>query len=314
MSSTKINLNQLDGNVYTEDNLVGGNNISLTDKIISGGIDEDTIMMLHFDSNLTDSSQYSSTLSSSIDYTDRTSYVDGKFNKCFRIGKWGTGVRLNNQNAVFQEFSGDITLDFWHRFNNSSKQYTMFDVQSKYVSGYNKTPIYFCLERGEYGTYKLYIYNSASQYAATIELEDYINTSDFNHYAVTFDHTTSKVRFFINGVTVYNDIVNDISYNYSAGFYSGNFEGNGNYDNSIVDIDEYRISKCLRWESDFSDNLPDKPYSSDSTTVKAINSNNSVQSIDVKTMLALSQTAYDALTTKDPNTFYVIVEDSDESL
>lgn len=51
-----------------------------------------------------------------------------------------------------------------------------------------------------------------------------------------------------------------------------------------------------------------------SLTDKTINSSNSVQSTNVKTMLALSQTVYDALTTKDPNTFYVIVEDSDESL
>lgn len=296
MSTTKLNSNQLDSSVYTQSNLVAGTNISLTDEL-----DTDALLLLHFDDNFNDSSSYNveakGYTGGGAETTLTGTFIDAKFGKGLKTTSVYARYYHNKKQLIASK--KEATIEFWIKKVNitSSASMTCSSGNSLHWIISGDTLSFYCIPFTDdyYGKQDIDISS--------------VNSDSFFH--VAFTYKSGIITIYINGVSKWTrDFSTFWDYYFDASRIRDyvSILGAGTDDGVI---DEFRFSDIARWTSNFT--VQSAPYSV-STGIKKINSSNSVQSIDVKNMLALSQTAYDALTTKDPNTFYIIVEDGDESL
>lgn len=260
--------------VYTEDNLVGGTNISIDDGVITGGIDANTLACFHLNDSWADASQYGSTGTSGYDSTSGT-WVDGKFGKAFS-GIFTTAFR--NSAAPIQYVTNALTVDFWGKIANGN--------------GFQ-----FILNKNMYGTalctltFTRFLYPEAStntkfkitglaqtaqmgNFAATVDA-GYDLTDAFHHYALCIDTTKNTTKFFIDGVLLYSGASIPLGTYESNAYFSFYPPSSTSYDSLY--IDEFRISNVARWDSNFS--VPTAPYDNSTRNVKKINNTMSEPSV-----------------------------------
>ena len=311
MSSTKINLNQLDGNVYTQDNLVAGNNITLEDKVIEP-VDEYTQMLVHFNDSVEDVSPNHFTPTNT---NWQATYVPGKFGKAFSNytvapASYSDMIRLRkaNQSEYIDISETGMTMEYWYYvdYDNTQGGDSFIALQ-----GFEDS---FTIQPQALGNN---IFNGFAISAGPIEnisiskadAQLYLINEDWNHICMTYS-PGEYIKVYLNG---------HLAKNIPSSQFPSTFENkiremllSTGLTTNLFLIDEFRASNCIRYNED-TFTVPTQPFSVPKT-VKAINSSNSVQSTNISNIVTLTQVEYDTLTTKDPNTFYVIVEDSDESL
>lgn len=350
-STTTSNGESSGGNitgVYTEENLVAGEGIEIRDESSSGGIDEDTLLCLHFDNNANDSSTYVDSLNNSsltLEYSQTAKFGDAS---CYSI----SGVITNN---VFTSVSDALTIDFWVNKN------------------INENTAGTQISWGTNGGFGFAAYGSGSQSQFYVSINnDYIYwpfdydssllNNSWNHLAGVFSKNEEGyivARLFVNGHKVLEETTPNTMFSPEGEDMSQiHFITGGG-------IDEFRISKKAVWTEDFTPNS--SQYSADSGEQKksinvdlsdinlsgsnvnvtythdfeevTTNLNSFASSVDadlsnltelvdnaitpetignylptnvvtgtgITQIVRLTQTEYDALVTKDENTFYVIV-------
>lgn len=231
--------------VYTEENLVAGEGIEIRDESSSGGIDEDTLLCLHFDNNVNDSSTYADSLNNSsltLEYSQTTKFGDAS---CYSIN----GTIINN---VFASVSDALTIDFWVNKNINE------NIAGTQISW------------GANGGFGFAAYGSGSQSQFYVSINnDYIYwpfdydssllNDSWNHLAGVFSKNEEGyivARLFVNGHKVLEETTPNTMFSPEGEDMSRiNFITGGG-------IDEFRMSKKAVWTEDFTPNS--SQYSADS--------------------------------------------------
>lgn len=208
----------------------------------SGGIDEHTLLMLHFDGNMNDSSIYGRSPLSG----NRVSYVSGKFGNAFYVNTLASYIRFDKSWFIELFRTGIYTIDFWSRYITGEGNWASFmGIDDGTVNGFVCNCQYGHVF--QYGTYNnLMISDSLSGLNIT--------NGSWHHYAIVSDG--SNVHLYVNGNKVTSAAIKSVSFLSTdltiGGRTSNNNVPNGNY------LDEFRISNIVRWTGNFTP--PTKPY------------------------------------------------------
>lgn len=230
---------ELPDNVYTEDNLIAGENVTITEVLPEGGIDEHTLACWHFDTDNVDVVNGIS-LGSSVE----TSFF-----------KFAQGCSLGN---VYQTY---INLPF----SFGSTQDFSFDLWYLRYASNGDGEIGFKDGKGYYHTMWFYInYLGQVQCRHNGTLSEVVATIPQGKWAHLYAHhkaETNTYEYFIDGKKVYSAVdetlFGDRSQFSIASYYTAY-------------KDEVRISDCIRWDEDFTP--PTEPYTlATGPTKKAIN-------------------------------------------
>lgn len=236
------------------------NLVDAIDSIPSGPIppDENTLLLLHLDSDYVDSSTYNRTPSAT---NPTLNYVDGKFSKALNGISNAQGIITYN--SLYNIVENDFTIDFW-----------FYPYQFASSSAGNGRPIMGCYKRNawevqwrvfvsEYqGNMKKWGFGYADgtntfQLSSTTELTQGL----WYHLAVTYDNTTKKMVLFVNGTKNAEATLNFTMTSPTTAtrqtFSVGNWFSNYAYQPNGY-IDEVRISDIVRYTENFTP--PIEPY------------------------------------------------------
>lgn len=222
-------------NVYTQDNLVAGANISITE-VAQPLIDENTLHLCHFNDSVADE------ISGQSDFPNSNLvYLSGKFDK-------SRGFNSTSFTAVAPQinFNQDTTVDFWlapltgagnvaelSRINASSSSSGAYFL--KFYNPGGSTP-------------KIQIGADFSGTGSNVDIQ-WPNTTfswgSFFHVVFEKDVTNSVVYLFVNGKKAYEH-----AHTSSIGNVTLYGRTNGS-DTDGTAFDEFRISNVVRWYTDF---------------------------------------------------------------
>lgn len=222
-------------------------NVAVLNGGVSGGLDGDTVLLLHFNNNLTDSSLTTphTPVGNNISYSSGTKKF-GSHALYINSGVSSPSVTISDD-ADFSFGDKNFTIDFWCYPASTNTCYYF----TKWVDGNNLIQIYSgssllyaTLYSG--GTYIL-LYSGAASMP--------INT--WYHVALTV--LNNNVYLFLNGQLVDNDVFTPTLNIGSADLVIG--DATSSLTNSFY-MDEFRISMTARYTSDFT--VPSGEYSSGS--------------------------------------------------
>ena len=244
-------------NVYTQDNLIAGKNVTFEDKKITVGLDDNTIALFHFDNSILDSSNHkNSGIYDYSSYLEEFDFPEGKFGKALNVTS-GNYENIFYKNDAFTT-ADSFTLDYWTYLR---PVYTGNCEVSVRINNDNDAIRTFAYHYG--GNKYLYINTNSGQtiYEATC---DELKLNDWNHYAVQVDNKNT-CKIFINGKLIATVNTNVLSV---SSIYKLNVTVTGD-----SYIDEVRLSNVVRYDGDFTPET--KAYSdvSETKTVKAVNAN-----------------------------------------
>ena len=214
----------------------------MTKKIIeeSGGIDEHTLLMLHFDGNAVDSSPYNRQPKR----INAGSYYQGMFGRAIYIGPDLSAYISYDRSWFVNLFrTGEYTIDFWYKYQYGDGNWGSFcSIDDGTVNGF------VC--NAQYGRYVQYgIYNDL-----IIGYSSGMDDGDWHH--VAFVSHSGTVTLYIDGRAVDSGATKNVSFPNQDFVIGGRTIGtNVNNENYL---DEFRISDIARWTSDFTP--PVKPY------------------------------------------------------
>ena len=239
---------EIPDNVYTEDNLIAGENVTFDKK---SGTDDNTVALFHFDGNAKDAVSGNELSESPVIATE---------------GKFGTGclkARENWFNSVSFAKSIDpkttpFTLEFWHKQVKGSTAGTWGDETTIVLAptAPNNTATktnwvgLFMLPDGTNNKIQLQIGDSR---LGEFRTNNYTTLGEYNHYALTWDPSTQYFKLYMNGTYVDK---------YQYYYYSslpvlggiGMFKyTTGTDDNTVAQayIDELRFSDTVRYTGNF---------------------------------------------------------------
>ena len=226
MAETTLNKNQAGSGIWTEDSLIAGDNISIT-QIPQALIDENTVELLHFDNNTIDTITNTDVLSSSpassyISYSDSMN----NFGKCVLT----TQQTSFTSNLSIDPYTSSCTIDFWVKPNNQSG-FCGVCVTSDTLAG-----------RIGFDSYNsLYIGADVAGDALSWVWSVPSNIGKWSHLAFVNDITNSKSYIFLNG-NLLGSWTRSLRKNPIIGL------------STILTtsfVDEFRISNVARWTSNF---------------------------------------------------------------
>lgn len=223
---------------YNQDNLIAGNNVTITEVLPEGGIDEHTLACWHLDGNYTNAVQNSNWQ----DFGNNTK--SGQLNTDFY--KFGSasweGYASTITTAGYHDARYSFTLDLWaQKYNTNGTGWTSFGfIDNNDTGGFG-----FKLN---FGVNNNLIRLAGDKLVSTVEVDltDFgINSGDtyFHHYALTYDKEIEKVALFVDGKQVATANVTPNSVFTEAlrvAYRYGNFR-----------IDEVRLSDVVRYTKDF---------------------------------------------------------------
>ena len=236
----------------------GIGSIVITTQVEPSPIDQNTLLLLHFDNDYTDYSPYERTPKAT---GGTINYVTGEFSNALNASSQQQGIITYSD--LSNIVTSDFTIDFW--FNPQS-----FVASS---SG-NGRPIIGAFQRNiwqvqwrvfvtEYqGNAKKWGFGYADgtntyQLSSTTELTQYT----WQHLAVTYDNSTKKMELYLNGVKDAEDTLNftmqDAAVASQRVLSIGNWFNNYGYQPNGY-IDEVRISNVVRYTENFTP--PNEPY------------------------------------------------------
>lgn len=267
--------------VYTEDNLVGGTNISLDNSYSGGGIDPDTLACFHFDDSVVNASSYATEDTyqgegGSVDLrTDSTvAYINGKFDKAISVSSENSDNHFI-LNPNYLSYYDEITFEFWLKYKSlqiNATQVGLYGQSGQYTGGWNFMSLYP-------GGATSYLWVSTvgglnSNRQLTNEEQSYVN-NDWNHLALCCKKGVFT-KFYINGHLIINDTTHTSLSNYQ--FDPAEAKLNVLFFDPNCGIDEIRLSKTLRYTGDTFE-VPNAPFSTSYTTIKKINNTMSAPSV-----------------------------------
>lgn len=242
----------------------GIESIQINTNVTPQPIDENTLLLLHFDNGYKDDSSYNRSVSGtepSISY-----YLNGKFGNCFDLTDSTKGLLYFDDIKSF--FIDTFTIDFWiypKSFSASSSGHGR-PIMGDYLR--NQWWVYWSIHIGQYQT-------NAKKWGIKYEQDDgengfvlYSNTeleaNTWQHLAITYDKATKKVCLFTNGIkdgetTIPAEMIpptvgGDAPYTFTI----GNWMNNRYQYPPLSYIDELRISNVIRYTENFTP--PDEPY------------------------------------------------------
>lgn len=224
---------------YGPDNLAAGNGIEIKELPKAGGIDQHTLAVWHFDD---DNDPYSPVPASS--------YFQGNLNSASAVStqaKFGNkSLELSASGSYFGAvvrnwdlFSGDFTLDFWHRIGNNLGV-TICGLTSDQIN-FDVRNFPFKISSGSLGNYS----NNRLK-INDVELNQEVEEpkNQWNHIAVTFKQSTSTVTLYLNGELYGSTVLSSVpSGACNLTFYQQS--ANTQY------VDEVRVSDTVRYTGDF---------------------------------------------------------------
>ncbi len=235
------------------DSAIASAAFTITELPPPSGNDEFTKLLLHLDSDFSDSSSSNKTPTAnggiSIDTTD------------FKFGPGSAGFDGSNDHLTFPDSpdwafgTEDFTIDFWYQHNTNVMQ----TIASQSPNSSNQWRLFFESAGGPRLFFQLYSGGSVPITFETGQLT--LTTGDWYHFAVV--RSGNEFKIFKDGIQTGSTHTNSTSIPDIAGTlnigniaYCGCWSVSGN-------IDELRISKGIaRWTTDFSNDLPTAPYAS----------------------------------------------------
>ena len=229
---------ELPDTVYTQDNLVAGDNIEIKEVVNPNIIDENCILCMHFDNDNKDSSLYS-------DLSDSTGLTT-QYNS---TSKFGTASAYVNAGAVyspkFVEINNEVTIDFWaHTSLNPNGSGAQVNIGNFSFAAY-----------GSFSQPQFYLQLNSNSIKWPHNYDVSLIKEGWNHFAGVFlkdENGQIVYRFFVNGKKVLQDASGQYAY------------FSNDYDLSFMNfvagygIDEFRVTKKAVWLDDFIP--PTEPY------------------------------------------------------
>lgn len=269
MAETKINKNQAGEGIYTQDNLIAGDNISITAET-SGGAD--TLLLCHFNDSMNDSSSREVVAEgyTSADYgplpIDAT-YVTGKFGKALNNTDYRYARYYHNDYQTELETSNEATIDFWILKDPNNYGYS---YMTKLNINNTTDMTLFCYSSSVFAIYDPVFGGSLDN--SDIDISS-VTENTYFHIAMVYKNSVLKV--YLNGVLQKTGTYNP-SYLTCKG-YIGLLAGVN------ATIDELRVSSVARWDSDFIP--PSDPYGGSTPTGRYLINN--TQDISSKANVSL---------------------------
>uniref|UniRef100_A0A6H1ZA87 Putative baseplate wedge initiator n=1 Tax=viral metagenome TaxID=1070528 RepID=A0A6H1ZA87_9ZZZZ len=229
--------------------LSDSSNVATMVRTSTGTADANTMLLLHLENNVTDSSPTTAHTVTNNNVTFSSSiYKVGSYSALFN----GTSAYLTIPDNDDFDFSGGTwTIDFWMYMTPQANRTIYYQGTDSthyfkiYISG-GSAPLYN-------GTLKVDIVNTST----VVQLQ---STTMFNSswYHVAVVESGNSYYLFINGSLVHSVSDTDRAQNYSGSVYIGSTSTPDCYFEGY--IDEFRISSSARWTSNFT---PDTtPYGS----------------------------------------------------
>jgi hypothetical protein len=229
---------ELPDNVYTQDNLVAGDNIEIKEVVNPNVIDENCILCMHFDNDNKDSSLYS-------DLSDSTGLTT-EYNS---TSKFGTASAYVNAGAVyspkFAEINNELTIDYWaHTSLNPNAAGAQVSIGNFGFSAL-----------GSFSQPQFYLQLNSNSIKWPFNYDVSLIKEGWNHFAGVFlkdENGQIVYRFFVNGKKVLQETSGQYAY------------FSNDYDLSFINflvgygIDEFRVTKKAVWLDDFIP--PTEPY------------------------------------------------------
>lgn len=239
--------------VWTQDNLIAGNNTTFTPVVDPYSITSDTLVCLPFDGNTTDLSNYAADTTVRYDGTYTNFNADGKFNQCGYIAGYHGFIYIKNSNIFNND---ELMIDFWSK---CSLEHGLFYFDLIKIEGNSTTTYYNRFSFNMPGTLDLG-YNRNNFDTTNISS---LGTT-WHHYAISIKKN-NYIKVFIDGHIV--KTYTDDSSGYISNFTEANAIALGV--GSYTYFDEFRISKKCLWETDFT--APTLAYTRSTTSAYQIN-------------------------------------------
>lgn len=244
----------LPDNVYTQDNLIAGDNVTFSDKKITVGLDDNTIALFHLDDNVLDSSNHkNSGVYSGV--TTPASYIEGKFGKAINV------VKSNNESFYYKNdaftTTNSLTLDYWCYLRNMNpnimSSINIWDQST--IAKMLCDCLIFCSDGNKY------IVTRSQNGVVYDGICNELKMEDWNHLAIQIKGNIWEI--FVNGKLIKTTSENAVEITQIGKI--GIASAGEQY------IDEVRLSNVIRYDGDFTPET--KAYSdvSETKTVKAVN-------------------------------------------
>ena len=258
--------------VYTQSNLLAGNGIEIVNEPVEGGIDEHTLACWHFDEdfNATNLSgiipdiTYENTASQTLD-SSTFKFSPGSLKRT--ASGFFTAINSN----IFNLFTHDFTIDFWHRMSSN--------LGASLIRLATSTSTLFTLDSGSDGDG-----DGGNYVPSQLKINNkLLNTTEeptgtWNHIACCFTYSTKTVKVFLNG-TFYGETILDVLPTGCDRLYLVGGRYSARYDW----FDELRISDIVRpLNDDGTFPVPTKAYSLAVPTGNKVINNTGVTSINTK--------------------------------
>ena len=186
-----------------------------------GGIDNNTLLNLHFN-NFEDSSIYmSDVVNNGCDIS-----IGGKFGKCLNVNQSYFSITKN-----ITLNSNDCTIDFWINPSKFDGTYSYHISPEMDIMSYSNNNI------------EVKLFNTGLVYNTPLSL----NT--FSHIAIVCKNNV--VKLFVNGKLVANKSISNASVTFSKGKKLFFYQNGQTAHNPVAKVDEFRISNVARWENNF---------------------------------------------------------------
>lgn len=209
-------------------------------------IDSNTLVLLHLDGNVKDECGHTFTSSN-------TTFDSSNKKMGVSSAHVSDGGKILCTSPGFDIGGADFTIDFWVRLERMSTYSRVYNVCR------NKSWIELMSNNGAAnGTYSVRGYGDSPTTPSWAITN--LDLSKWTHYAYVYQHNIKKRTLYIDGksvLTATQEIPRDTVKSIEL---MNNTAAEANY-SSVGWIDEFRISSCARWISNFTP--PTAPYGSE---------------------------------------------------
>lgn len=210
-------------------------------------IDKNTLVLLHLDGNVKDECGHTFTATN-------IGYANAKFGQG-AITKDHTS-KIACKNPGFTLGGSDFTIDFWVKSTGSAEYGTLYSISWNTDNNdcYNTISEIVQLA-GTHGSYCVRTEWSGTSYGPNFKMSDNV----VHHVAVVYQHSKSMTTVYIDGKQVQTYSKKSSNRNVASICIFQEYKHSGtNYMDASTWIDEFRISSCARWTSNFTP--PNAPY------------------------------------------------------